>query len=251
MPRLTTLSVERAVFDPATKRRATLNKVHVHGTAMHIPGPLRLMLTAVRLEAKALKKGGWVLLSNLQFSEDDVATRAGRKARLVKAYRQRWAIEDVLNWSKGVLKWESVRLMRLDGLRVLVGCAWIVAAFMLELGATLDEHHFRLVAHLGAGEHRNSAQVLSDDQRSISSMDTTPLLRCPDGITLVFLPPYWPELQSAERLWQRTDAPLENRHFETLTQLQKTLAAQCCWLEKQQNRFRALTGLHRWPKITN
>ncbi len=55
-PRLTTLSVERAVFDPATKRRATLSKVHVHGTAMHVPGALPLMLTAIRLEARALER---------------------------------------------------------------------------------------------------------------------------------------------------------------------------------------------------
>ncbi|WP_425556258.1 transposase [Deinococcus rubellus] len=85
-----------------------------------------------------------------------------------------------------------------------------------------------------AGHKRDIIPVLDG-----AGCHTTPLLRCPDGITLVFLPPYSPELQSAERLWQRTDVPLENRHFETLTQLQKTLAAQCCWLEKQQNRIAA------------
>lgn len=148
-PRLTTLSLERAVFDPATKRRATLNKVHVHGTAMHVPGPSPLMLTALRLEAKALQKGGWVLLSNVHLPEDDVAARAGLATRLVRAYRQRWAIEDVFAWTKGVLKWESVRLMRFDGLRVLVSCAWIVAAFLFALGTRLDDRHLRLAAHLG------------------------------------------------------------------------------------------------------
>ena len=148
-PRLTTLSVERGVFDPATKRRATLNKVHVHGCAMHVPGPFPVMLTAVRLETRALEEGGWVLLSNLHLAEDDVAARAGLATRLVQAYRQRWAIEDVFGWTKGVLKWESVRLMHFAGLRVLVGCAWIVAAFLFELGATLNDQQLRLVAHLG------------------------------------------------------------------------------------------------------
>jgi len=148
-PRLTTLSVERAVFDPASKRRATLNKVHVHGCAMHVPGPLPLMLTAVRLQARALEKGGWVLLSNLHLTEDDGAARAGLATRLVQAYRQRWAIEDVFGWTKEVLKWESVRPMHFAGLRVLVGCAWTVAAFLFELGATLNDQQLHLVAHLG------------------------------------------------------------------------------------------------------
>ena len=68
--------------------------------------------------------------------------------------------------------------------------------------------------------------------------------------TLVFLPPYSPELQPAERLWQLTDAPLKNRHFETLAHLQLTLAAQCQWLEKQWDQVKALTSFHWWPKIT-
>jgi len=52
-------------------------------------------------------------------------------------------------------------------------------------------------------------------------------------------------------LWQLTDAPLKNRHFETLAHLQLTLAAQCQWLEKQWDQVKALTSFHWWPKITN
>ena len=72
-----------------------------------------------------------------------------------------------------------------------------------------------------------------------------------DGVKLVFLPPYSPELQPAERLWHLTDAPLKNQHFRTLADLQETLAAQCRWLEAQRERVKALTGFHWWPKITN
>ncbi len=147
-PRLTTLPVERAVFDPKTKRRTSLLKVHMHGTAVHVPGPSPLVCTAVRLEAKELKDG-WVLLSNLPLSTEDLAARAGLATRLVQAYRQRWAIEDVFAWTKGVLKWESVRVLHLGGLRVLVSCAWIVAAFLFELGSTLDDRQLQLIAQLG------------------------------------------------------------------------------------------------------
>ena len=62
-----------------------------------------------------------------------------------------------------------------------------------------------------AGQKREIILVLDG-----AGWHTTPLLRCPDGITLVFLPPYSPELQPAERLWQLTDAPLKNRHFRNV-----------------------------------
>ncbi|PYE47923.1 hypothetical protein, partial [Deinococcus yavapaiensis] len=56
---------------------------------------------------------------------------------------------DVFAWTKGVLGWESVRLMSFDGVRVLVGYAWIVAAFLFELGGALGDRQLQLIAHLG------------------------------------------------------------------------------------------------------
>ena len=38
----------------------------------------------------------------------------------------------------------------------------------------------------------------------------------PSGIEIDFLPPYSPELQPAERLWQLVDEPLINQYFETI-----------------------------------
>src|SRR3712207_7501803 len=45
-------------------------------------------------------------------------------------------------------------------------------------------------------------------------------LAVPDGISLVFLPPYSPELQPAEHLWPPVDEPIVNRHFATLADLE-------------------------------
>jgi len=42
----------------------------------------------------------------------------------------------------------------------------------------------------------------------------------PDGIILLFLPPYSPELQPAERLWSLTNEPLVNRAFASLDELE-------------------------------
>lgn len=49
----------------------------------------------------------------------------------------------------------------------------------------------------------------------------------PPGIHLEFLPPYSPELQPAEHLWQLSDEPLVNRKFESLDALEETLASRC------------------------
>ena len=123
------------------------------------------------------------------------------------------------------------------------GQYWLLPSVNTEIFQTVLE---RFAASTGAGKTREIVLVLDG-----AGWHTTPLLHCPDGITLVFLPPYSPELQPAERLWQLTDAPLKNRHFETLAHLQLTLAAQCQWLEKQWDQVKALTSFHWWPKITN
>src|SRR3712207_7635760 len=49
-------------------------------------------------------------------------------------------------------------------------------------------------------------------------------LAVPEGITLVFLPPYSPELQPAERLWPLVDEPVANKHFATLADLDAVVA---------------------------
>lgn len=104
----------------------------------------------------------------------------------------------------------------------------------------------RFARDTGAGSTREIVLVLDG-----AGWHTTPQLNCPPGIHLVFLPPYSPELQPAERLWSLTDAPLKNRHFPTLAALTKQLAAQCQWLEGQSQRVRSLTLFHWWPRITD
>ncbi len=52
-------------------------------------------------------------------------------------------------------------------------------------------------------------------------------LAVPEGLRLVFLPPYTPELQPAERLWPLVDEPIANRCFETLADIDAVLADRC------------------------
>jgi hypothetical protein len=75
----------------------------------------------------------------------------------------------------------------------------------------------------------------------------SPRLPLPPGLHLLFLPPYSPELQPAERLWPLVDEVVANRVFADITELEDTLAARCQALEAQPTRLHAHTHYHWWP----
>lgn len=77
---------------------------------------------------------------------------------------------------------------------------------------------------------------------------TSDQVQVPEGIHLIFLPAYSPELQPAERLWLLTNEPVANRSFQTLDQLQATLVARCQQLLKRPEFIRGLTCYHWWAK---
>ncbi|GGL90183.1 hypothetical protein GCM10010840_30280 [Deinococcus aerolatus] len=120
---------------------------------------------------------------------------------------------------------------------------WLVPSVdTLAFQAVLD----RFARDTGAGQCREIVLVLVG-----AGWHCGPQLICPEGLHLVFLPPYSQELQPAERLWSLTDVPLKNRHFPTLDALKGLLAAHCRWLEDQCERARSLTFFHWWPRIIN
>jgi transposase len=67
----------------------------------------------------------------------------------------------------------------------------------------------------------------------------------PEGLHLVFQPPYSPELQPAERLWPLVNESLANRPFRDLDDLEETLIDRCVALLEQKERVRART-LYGW-----
>ena len=68
-----------------------------------------------------------------------------------------------------------------------------------------------------------------------------------DGITLVFLPSYSPELQQpAERLWPLVDEPVADKRFVTLAELDATIGERCRRLGA--DAIRPHTGFHWWPR---
>jgi transposase len=74
------------------------------------------------------------------------------------------------------------------------------------------------------------------------------VLDIPDGIRLIYLPPYSPELQPAETLWALVDEPVVNQHIATITELEKKISAQCIALAEQRKQIKNRTGFHWWPK---
>jgi hypothetical protein len=75
----------------------------------------------------------------------------------------------------------------------------------------------------------------------------SPDLPRPEGIDLVWLPAYSPELQPAERLWPLVDEPLSNRAFANLDSLEAVLVDRCRRLEADPQRLKTQTLYHWWP----
>lgn len=69
----------------------------------------------------------------------------------------------------------------------------------------------------------------------------------PEGIELIPLPPYSPELQPAEHLWALCDEVLINRCFESLPVLESVLSAHLVHLSERFDQIRSLTLFHWWP----
>ena len=75
---------------------------------------------------------------------------------------------------------------------------------------------------------------------------TAPNLAVPNGLRLVYLPRYSPELQPAEHLWPVLDEPLANRYFATLADLERVVTERCRILKSDQ--LKPGTNFHWWPK---
>jgi hypothetical protein len=97
---------------------------------------------------------------------------------------------------------------------------------------------------VGAGPHRRIVLVVdgAGPHRSGEVM-------VPEGLHLVTLPPYSPELQPAERLWPLTNEPLVNRHFATLDELTAVQQHRCRTLAGMTEAVRGRTLFHWWPQI--
>lgn len=105
----------------------------------------------------------------------------------------------------------------------------VLADFAKTIAASRDKHI--LLVQDRAGWHTSKRLVI------------------PLGIEPVFLPPYSPELQPAERLWRLSDQPLFNRSFDTLDDLQAKLVPRCLELMNLPDLISQETLFHWWPLV--
>lgn len=116
---------------------------------------------------------------------------------------------------------------------------WLVpalnaAVFELLLDAFAEEQ--------GMGKRKRVLLVLDQAGWHISTD-----LVVPEGITLVPLPPYSPELQPAEHLWALIDEPVANRIFYSLEELERVLGARIRVLSERKEQIQSTTLFHWWP----
>ena len=104
----------------------------------------------------------------------------------------------------------------------------LLEAFARQIGAGPDKHVILVLD--GAGSH-----VAKD-------------LEISEGLELMFLPAYSPELQPAEPLWPLSDEALANLHFETLDDLEEILSERCCILADDPDQISANTLFEWWPR---
>jgi transposase len=98
--------------------------------------------------------------------------------------------------------------------------------------------------HFGVGSHKRLILVL--DQ---ARWHTTLRLVVPEGIYLVFLPAYSPELQPAERLWPLTNEAIAHQYCETISEVEAAICHRCQELLKCPELIRGLTQFHWWPTV--
>lgn len=101
------------------------------------------------------------------------------------------------------------------------------------------EHFARAV---GAGPKKRVLLVLDR-----AGWHSSHELQVPEGIHLLFLPPYSPELQPCEHLWPLTTEGVANRPFRTLDELETAQVERCALLQNQPDVIRSATHFHWWP----
>lgn len=71
----------------------------------------------------------------------------------------------------------------------------------------------------------------------------------PDGVHIVLLPAYSPELQPAERLWPLSNEAVANKNFKDLDELEQVQAHRCLALKSRAELIRSHTLFYWWPLI--
>lgn len=73
----------------------------------------------------------------------------------------------------------------------------------------------------------------------------------PDGLHLVSLPPYSPELQPAECVWPLVREVIANREFRDIDHITQDVSRRCIYLAAHPDLVQKRTAFHWWPDHPN
>jgi len=73
-------------------------------------------------------------------------------------------------------------------------------------------------------------------------------IKRPKGLEFLFLPPYSPELQPAERLWPLINECIANKVVKDVDQLYDVVAKRCCWMTYEAKKIVQGLTFFNWIK---
>jgi hypothetical protein len=153
-----------------------------------------------------------------------VWTRQGQRRRITVRHRYQWMyVYGFVCPESGQTEWRLFSTVRTDIF------SQVLADFAQAVGAGPTKQIVLVLD--GAGWH------------------TSKQLTIPEGVHLVFLPPYSPELQPAERLWTLTNEAIVNRLFATLDELEEVQGQRCVTLQANPDLIRRHTLFAWWPRL--
>ncbi len=164
--------------------------LHEMGFALRVPRP------------RHRKADGEAQEASNPFAQVQEARAEGRRVRLLAYDEHRLGLRPVYRrvWAR---RGESLSLL-VDGVDTEV-MGWVLR----ELRAWLGEGEEAWVVLDRAGWHVSGR------------------VEGPEGVRLVFLPPYAPELQPVERVWPLVNEAVANRYFRDLEEMMEVVAERC------------------------
>lgn len=94
-----------------------------------------------------------------------------------------------------------------------------------------NSESFQVYLNEFSKQNRNELKVMVLDNGAFHKTKT---LQIPKNIILIFLPPYSPELNPAEKIWAKFKRAFSNNFFNNLENLQAFVATLSNSLEKQE-----------------
>lgn len=120
----------------------------------------------------------------------------------------------------------------------------VVWLLLPKMNAALMSLALKLFAQeIGAGSDKQIVLFLDSAPSHVAKN-----LVIPEGIHLVFQPPYSPEVQPSEHLWPLHREAIANKLIEDLDQLEEIIINRCQELDQQPDLIRSTTLFHWWPE---